>query len=365
MEFTISHNSALNLLRAARIKAGEEKLSIVSDDFTTPKLDDGQSWTSLFASQIKQELSLPEHAPLDLLADLASHRVHVPGVRSRVWGAKAKGLWFMRLDGSGVTIPKPEVLLAQMAEELSLPELVALGHELCGCYSLRPNGSRGSAVTGIPAVTSVSQVRCLLKQAKQLRGSVALRRALPYLRDGSLSPQETALSTIVQLPTEWYGYQAGSIDLNEPVRVRKYHENAVRAAVRVPDILFRGTKVGINYDGRQHVDLPSVIRAAQAVGREPTSSSLAKELEEAAEAAYEDVASDKQRDRDLTVMGYTVLPITKEDLADIDALDRAMRQVYILIERTTGRDMGMQRRALNNEALKEGRKELLDTLRLL
>lgn len=101
------------------------------------------------------------------------------------------------------------------------------------------------------------------------------------------------------------------------------------------------------------------------MGGEPTSSSLAKELEEAAEAAYEDVASDKQRDRDLTVMGYTVLPITKEDLADIDALDRVMRQVYILVERTAGRDMGMQRRALNNEALKEGRKELLDTLRFL
>lgn len=355
----------MSLLRAARIDAGKEGLTIASVGLVAPRLDDGQNWTSLFVSQIKQGLNLPEQRPLDLLADQASHRVHVPGVRSRVWGPKTKGLWFMRLDKSGTVIPKPEVLLAQMAEELSLPELVALGHELCGCYSLRPNGSRGDAVCGTPAVTSVSQIRCLLKQVKQLRGSVALRRALPYLRDGSLSPQETALSTMIQLPAEWCGYQAGPIDLNEEVRVRKYHESAVKAVSRVPDILFRGTKVGLNYDGRVHVDLPSVVRTAKAVGREPTSSGLAKELEEAVESAYEDVASDKQRDRDLMVMGYTVFPITKEDLADVDALDRVMRQVYILIERTTGRDMGSQRRALDNEALKDDRRTLLDALKLL
>lgn len=365
MGLTISHRSALDLLRAARIEAGEEGLSLASTDILPPVPDEGERWASLTISKVKHDLDLPERRPLDVLVPTAESRMRVPGVTNHVLRMTARGHWFLELGTSGIVVPCPELLLAQMAEVVDLPELIAIGHELCGAYTLPPGSSSRSAFTGTPAVTSEEKIRDLLKQAKGLRGRAMLRAAIPRIRDGSASAQETCLSTMAQLATGQFGYQLGKVDLNRSVGPPLGCENLTKASHRVPDLLIRGTRVGINYDGTVHGGLPTVVKAAMALGAEPDDAALRQALEEAVSAAWDAIASDKERDRDLMAMGYVILPVTKSDLESIDGLDLVMRQVISPIEDTTGRDMSLQRRALDDEELKEGRRLLLGRLRNL
>lgn len=363
MGITVSHTSALELLRAARVKAGEAGLSLTPTDIAPPVPDDGENWTTLVISELRDELSLSGRRPLDVLVPDASRRIHNQYVTNHVWTTKAEGLCFLDLGNSGVVIPSPEVLVAQVSEDMSVPETIVVAHELCGCYTLRPSTSNGSAVFGVPPVTTEENLRSFFASAKHLRGRDAMRTVIPRVCDGSLSPQESCLSAMAQLPTRYFGYQIGMVNLNRTVTPGVRAKSAVKAASRTPDILFRGTKVGINYDGEVHVDLPSLVTAAKASGADPSDKELRRALDEALEAARNAIAADKQRDRDLTAMGYTVLAVSRQDLETIDDLDLVMRQVIVLIERTTGRNMSLQKRALDDEAIKEGRKSLLATLR--
>lgn len=365
MGLTVCHSSAVELLRAARVDAGEEGLSLASCDIVAPSLRHGERWSAPHVSQIKSALGLLEGEPLDILVPDQAQRLRVPGVANHVWGTRGLGQGFLELPGSDIVIPCPAVLLAQMAEVLSLPELIALGHELCGGYTLRPEGSRSPALVGIRPVATEEELRQVYGQATRLRGRAALRHAMPRIRDGSLSPQETCLSTMFQMPVVTGGYQAGDVILNEALGRDPSRARLTSAECRAPDLLFRGTRVGLNYDGDVHLRLDGIVRAARALALEPGSPGLANALQVALESARGDAARDKRRDRDLLAMGYTVLPITKHDIRDIDALDLVARQVFALIEETTGRDMGSQTRALDDPDLRERRMAALDSLRRL
>lgn len=263
---------------------------------------------------------------------------------------------------NGTVIPCPEILLLQMADTLPLPQVIALGDELCGKYTLAPSRSSASATTGIPAVTSRERISDVLNGCKGLRGCVVLREALCYIQDGSLSPMETCLATLAPLPLDQFGYQLGEVLLNSPVRPSEDLVNVVLAESRVPDLLFSGTTVGLNYDGDAHLDLAEVVSAARALEASPREMKLSLALDEALDKARRSAASDKQRDRDLLTMGYTVLPVTKYDVRSISDFDRLMGQAMVLIERTTGRDLSLQRQALSNTRLQQGRQKLLRTL---
>lgn len=364
MGITLCHTTALHLLRAARIDAGEKGLSLSPADLLPPSLDDGGAWTPLFLSRLKRQLHLPEREPLDVLVPNAKSRVRVPGVTNHVWTARSEGHCFLELEKGTVAIPTPEVLLAQMSEVIDLPELIALGHELCGRYSLRPSG-RGNALTDIPAASSRAKLRQLMADVRNLRGRAALRSAIPRIRDDSLSPQETCLSTMVQLPVSRGGYQLGRVDLNQRIVSPKHLESLLGASVRVPDLLFHNTKVGINYDGDVHVDLASIVRAATDLAGNPGSTELQAALKVALDEAREDIAADKQRDRDLLALGYFVLPVTKHDLASAEKLDLVMRQVIRLIETTSGRDLRVQKKALDDPDMRRERDRVLSLLRSL
>lgn len=362
MGLTLSHATALYVLRQARIAAGEQGLSLPATDFMPPDAGDGRRWTTALVSQLKQDIGLPSHDKLDVLASSAKGRVRHGEVRSHVCGAQIKGLCFLELRHEEVVIPSPELLLAQMAESLPLPDLVALGHELCGKYSIRPWHPAAGAVFDLPTVTSPEKISSLLKGTARLRGSRALATALPFIQENSLSPPETALSVMTQLPLEQFGYAIGPTILNKEIEPDAATRAIVTAGKRVPDILFADTPVGLNYDGDVHLDFRAIIRIAKELALHPNDEDLKEELRQAIDDARRGTSEDKQRDRDLLAMDLVVLPITKYDTRDIKDLDRVMGQVMHLIEATTGRDMSLQRQALSDEALRDGRAEVFRRL---
>lgn len=80
-------------------------------------------------------------------------------------------------------MPCPELLFAQMAEVLSLAELVFLGFELCGTFSCAPAGLAYDAVEQVPRASSVEELRSYLGAVKGVRGR---KRALLAFADGAL-----------------------------------------------------------------------------------------------------------------------------------------------------------------------------------
>lgn len=357
MGLTLSHGTALDVLRSARIAMGEDGLSLTPCALIPPNPGQGQRWTDELVRRVKEAIGVPLNITLDILATDVKHRVRHHELRNHIWSADVRGLCFLELVHEQVAVPSPEILLAQMAEVLPLPDLAALGHELCGHYTLRPSYSRGSAVLDVPPLTSTAKIDDMLRHASRLRGSKALARALPYIQDSSLSAAETAFSVISQLPVRTLGYEIGRTILNREFVPNEADRACVLGESRIPDILFAGTSVGLNYDGDGHLSLAQLVRIAKALAGDPSSSELRAAVRQAMEDVRKEAASDKQRDRDLGVMGLSVLPVTRFDVEDAEGLDLVMSQVMTLIERDTGFDMSLQRQALQDEALRAKRYE--------
>lgn len=363
MGITLGHRSALEVLRAARVAAGGEGISWDVTGLIEPRPDEGTRWAKRAVTELKCNAGLPLDIPVDVLVSDPKRRIRAAGMSCHVWNSHVPGLCFARLNGSNNAIPLPEILLLQMAESLSKPQLIALGHELCGRYALRPTISPGPATTDLPPASSASSIMELLRGVRGLHGITALRRAVPYIRDNSYSPMETSLSVMAQLPLEESGYQVGDVTLNARIEPVPSVSDFVEAGSRMPDILFCGTPVGINYDGDCHLNLAKVESAAVALASSPGNLTLSQGLKTALDGARKDISADKQRDRDLLAMGYFILPVTKLDLATIESLDRLMGQVMTLIERTCGTDLSLQKEALRDPWLKRERAKLLLALK--
>lgn len=367
MGITLSHTTALEILRGARAAAGTGKLPLEPTVYLPPKLDVGQRWTLEIVNRMRKSVGIPRSGRLDVLVPAPEARVGNRLVSNHVWRAVARGTGtaFLLVEGTDVAIPGPEILLAQMAELLPLPELVALGHELCGNYSLRPSTSRAPAATGIKPVTTVTQIQQVLAGTRGLRGGPKLLQALRWIREHSLSPAETCLSTILQLPIAEFGYELEKLELNErvtPADPDDQDSTSQPTRPRVPDIRFVDTPVGLNYDGDVHVDLDAIVAAAKRLGEKPDSVALKAQLDLALKEAREDISSDKRRDRDLLAMGLLVPAVTKFDLESADELDAVVAQLLDMLERTSGWDVSAQRVALDDAALRQGRGDVLRRL---
>ncbi len=91
-----------------------------------------------------------------------------------------------------------------MAVQLSFIDLILLGLELCGTYTLRADGELG--FESAPIATTKKRLRSFAERAKGMRGAAIALRALRWVVDGSNSPMESALMLFLCLPVRMGGY---------------------------------------------------------------------------------------------------------------------------------------------------------------
>lgn len=128
----------------------------------------------------------------------------------------------VRIDG--VDVSAPEQLFVELADQLTLVDLVVVGDQLVRDHGVRPDGLRAYAA------------------ASRLRGFARAKEAAAYVRAGVRSPMETRLRMLLVL--------AG---LPEPeINTLVGSENGTK---RQHDLLYRVAKVAVEYDGRQHVEV--------------------------------------------------------------------------------------------------------------
>ena len=366
MNVTFTAKTALFLTRALRSASKHtarrhRRCNLIVRDNTPGKRMTFKRWR-----EVIRELSGCEFDDdvVSIASDTKTNRPHSAHISSIVYERRdaLPAMSFVRVS-DGVAISGPELLFVELARELPLAELLLVGFELCGGFSRDAVNPRcGDVVFGVAPATSTERIEAFLDQARWLRGASAAREALGYLSDNAWSPTEAVAAIMASLPLVEYGYELGPCVLNKRVHAPGNLARAVSKSSRVPDILFAGTRVGLNYDGAVHLDLESVANAGSEFGSNPGDLASRLALEEAMRQVRAKVVDDIRRGRELAAGGYVVFPITKEDLYEQGAFDRIMLQVMAAIEQFDGRDFGRQRRIVAMPAFQAGRQELLWSL---
>ena len=236
-------------------------------------------------------------------------------VHSGSWASRA----FVRI-GRGLAVASPELVFLEMGSKMTLQSQVMLGMELCGTFARDPiNPRMGEVRIGVPPVTSVARIMKLARRISYIPGLAQSLRALKLVRENAWSPMESALATALVLPCDELGYGMGDVVLNDRVETP-----CGELSSRVPDILIRETRVGINYDGENHIMTRYALDAMhRAIAGDEQA---AHEAEQRLGSIRHKVVDDKWRDRDLLLKDYRVIPMVKEDLGP-ERFERLMHEL--------------------------------------
>ena len=265
--------------------------------------------------------------------------------------------------GNGVATSCPELLFIELGRVMDPIVHLLLGIELCGCFSRSPIDPRnGSVRYGLEPATSVSKLRSYAQKARGIWGAERALETIDLIAENAWSPMEAVLAALLVLPTDQLGFDLGPIRLNPRKELGERLSRLSEASSRVPDIMFTGTDVGLNYDGEDHFRLSEIADAAVALDRDPGNFARQRELAQALAEARSRIVEDKRRDRDLMSLGLTVFSVTKEDLLEKGSIERVVGQVVEAIERTERRDLSAQRIILCHDRLVEARWKMIRAL---
>ena len=365
MSLTIGSVSALHALRAVR--CGDLACDLAKRcNMIAPSPHPQRRWSK---GQLSAQLSsvglselLARNRRVNVIVPTRDQRVQSRGVENSVYSCPLPENSFIVL-GNGIAMSCPELLFIELGNVMEPAIHLLAGMELCGCFSRSAQNPRtGDAVYGIEPVTSVSRIREYAERAKSVRGSSRAIEAIELIEGQAWSPMEALIAALAILPMDKLGLDLGRVRLNPRKELGERLSRLSSAASRVPDIMFMGTNVGINYDGEDHFRLDGIARAAVALDRDPGNADRAQELADAFAEARGRIVSDKRRDRDLMSLGLTVFPVAKEDLLEPGGFDRVMGQVVAAIERSEHRDLTAQRMALADGRLADARYALMRSL---
>ena len=148
-------------------------------------------------------------------------------------------------------VSTPEFCFLQMASQLTLVQLIMLGYELCGTYSLPNQSELPVAAPGFykrQPLTSKKKLSALLANMPNIAGHQKATRALQYIQDGSASPMETRLAILLCLPSKMGGYGFALPNFNVRIDLPIAAQREIGKAFLVCDLFWPETKVAVEYD---------------------------------------------------------------------------------------------------------------------
>lgn len=374
MALTISHTSALRVTRTLR--ANGKDLRLMSNvPIAQPSTWVGKRWSMKEFLSDSWKWDRPSAArPLHFVTTKKTGRIRLQNMRCHLFAGELPANAVVWLDECS-SMSGPEYLFVQMAESLSIPELVLLGYELCGNFTRSKDGSiRGSVTDGICPATSVAELYGFVWSVDKLPGIIRAREAVQYISNHAVSVPEAILATMYSLPPVESGYGMGPVTLNQRVSVADDDDDYADSPkekrklprVRYPDLMFSFAPVGINYDGGDHLDLDGLVEAARKDALTEANSDdkalTSQELREKLASVRAKVVDDIQRNRQLASRGRIVFPATKEDLYEEDGLETLTQQILSCAHKVFGVDVGRFEKTLNDTAARRSRRALLSSM---
>ena len=202
------------------------------------------------------EFILDPDRPADILVPNANFRRGSARVAPHVWSSSYPDGSFYKIGEAYVS--SPEFLFLQMASQLSIVQLAALGCELCGTYVLLPQGVKHpGSLDELPkrasSLSSLEALTAFVRAAKGSRGKSKALRALNYVVDGSRSPMETMTCLLLCLSPMLGGYGLPLPKMNEVIELDEEGRKIARRRHCEGDLCWRAGKLDIEYHGEVHV----------------------------------------------------------------------------------------------------------------
>ena len=183
--------------------------------------------TSPFVSESRTLRSLLgiDDGKLEVLVRTSAGRRDGDCLRSHYSGSAYPAGLFVKVPVEGfgaVCCSSPELTFLQIAVKHTLLETVYMGYALCSSYRIDADAENGIALRegDDEPLTSVARIGQYLAKVDGTYGSAKARRALAYVRDGSISPTESAMAMALSMPRRFGGFAAGDVVLGENVAGR-------------------------------------------------------------------------------------------------------------------------------------------------
>lgn len=138
----------------------------------------------------------------------------------------------------------------QMANVLPLMELVELGYELCGSYSVDPFTQE--CAYSLDRLTSVRRLRGFVQRNQALRGADKALAALSFVSDGSASIRETRCAMLLGIPCCRGGYGLGKPRMNFEVECEARSRTISERRTLRCDLYWPSAKLDVEYQSHEY-----------------------------------------------------------------------------------------------------------------
>jgi len=285
MEAFISHISALEYWRKHRTipeDSAERRSGVL--------LPDNPPATELV---LRAGLTLPVH----IIISNPIARWSSKTMQQHVLTDKVTTGCFLKVEDE-LWVSSPEYCFLQMAGSLSLAKLIELGYEFCGAYSLPAANDANPPDRGFyyrKQLTSTKKLEAFISDMSGVRGYQKAKRALRYLIDNSASPMETKLSILLTLPYLLGGFGLIAPELNSRIIPSKTARKSTSKSFYTCDLFWPEYSLAVEYDSAQQ------------------------------HTGSEHINSDAKKKNALTLMGITVITVTKQQLYSTVELEKVAR----------------------------------------
>lgn len=201
----------------------------------------GLGSSSARIGEARDALGLPREARLDECVLVEQDKRKSAGRRSHICRYASEGDYLCA--GDNVYIATPKLAFLQLADTLSVPELVLLGLELCGTYV-----SEDGEFSRDKPLASVCELREYVGCHDGARGARKAREALRFIADGSASPRESQLFVLLCLSQKWGGYGLPAPMLNARIDLTSQQRRVAGRGHLRCDLFWSDAQLAVEYD---------------------------------------------------------------------------------------------------------------------
>jgi len=258
----------------------------------------------------KQNIILPEKPPateqvklsglklpLHIIMSNHANRWASKTMKQHVFSGDTPVGYFIGAE-NGLEVSSPEFCFLQMAGQLPLAELIELGYELCGTYSIPIDGDSNVPARGFyqrQPLTSIKKISAFAARLPGFKGQKNATCALRYILEDSASPMETKLAILLTLPYKSGGFGFPKPKLNAHITPSKTEGRSSSKTFYTCDLLWQDHDLAVEYDSDQF------------------------------HTGSTHIADDSKKRNALALMGITVITVTTQQLYNSSEFEKVAR----------------------------------------